>query len=333
MSNVTQREELKKKVDEMHQITENTPVTQLVEEVKELCRFDIKGAIEKGKKQVLKRQAYNKRKHNAEYVKNKAMVERVISKGTSEMERTDKINRALMGQAAKVDPVDISSIEKAEKGTERLLKNQMEYSIQDARRYKMNVKMRRKRKLEQIQHIVAKKSKMMEDGILLFFQHKLRTPLLTKIFRMISMTGDPAVMCLAQILLMSRKKTRYIGSVSIKALITSFCFNNLLLKNVFARTRPYEVVDGLQLITKKEKDYSFPSGHTANTFAVARAIAANVKWPFNFILMTYAFLMGLSRIYLGVHYPVDVIAGAFSGNTVGKIVGKKEKKKHDKDLF
>lgn len=56
------------------------------------------------------------------------------------------------------------------------------------------------------------------------------------------------------------------------SLLGSLIVNNLILKNLVARTRPYEAVDGLQRIIEAQRDLSFPSGHTGSSFAAAVVI-------------------------------------------------------------
>ena len=77
-------------------------------------------------------------------------------------------------------------------------------------------------------------------------------------------------LCLAlTILFLLLKKTRKVGGLMTCSLLLNTLVNNVLLKNLVARTRPYEVVDGLHRIIEAQSDYSFPSGHTGSAFAVA----------------------------------------------------------------
>lgn len=83
-----------------------------------------------------------------------------------------------------------------------------------------------------------------------------------------------------------------------------------VIKRLFARLRPYKSLTEAYLSIAPPKDaYSFPSGHTCAAFSLALVAKAllPVVWPFFLIL---ALLCGISRIYLGVHYPSDVLIGA-----------------------
>lgn len=90
-----------------------------------------------------------------------------------------------------------------------------------------------------------------------------------------------------------------------------------LIKRFVSRRRPYLVLDGVNL---REgyilKDYSFPSGHTAACFSLAAVIAVYFPAVAPFVLFI-ALLTGISRIYLGMHYPTDVFIGALIGIIFG----------------
>ena len=83
------------------------------------------------------------------------------------------------------------------------------------------------------------------------------------------------------------------------------------------RPRPYEVVADAILRQDPAHGTSFPSSHTAIAFAVAIALVPFLARPIGVTAIGYAVLVGWSRMYLGVHYPLDVLGGAGIGIALG----------------
>lgn len=158
----------------------------------------------------------------------------------------------------------------------------------------------------------------MEAYILLGIQEYVRNPILTPIMKFITTLGNGGIIwILLAILLILIKKTRKIGATVMLALLFSLLVNNGILKNLVARIRPYEVIDGLNLLVKKAVDYSFPSGHSGASFAAATVIGCFLPKKYGIPAVVLAGLIAFSRLYVGIHYPTDVLFGVLDGILLG----------------
>jgi undecaprenyl-diphosphatase len=91
------------------------------------------------------------------------------------------------------------------------------------------------------------------------------------------------------------------------------------VKNTTTRKRPFEKYTDMELILPPPDEYSFPSGHAMNAFAIATAAA--YFFPLLFLpLFTAASLIAVSRVFLALHYPTDVIAGAMIGVIISGVL-------------
>ena len=113
------------------------------------------------------------------------------------------------------------------------------------------------------------------------------------------------------LILVCFKKTRKAGVAMGLAMACGYLIGNMGLKNLFARTRPYDVTE-VELLVAKLHDFSFPSGHTLVSVEGATALwFYHRKWGVAALVL--AGLIAYSRLYLFVHYPTDVVAGALLG--------------------
>lgn len=114
------------------------------------------------------------------------------------------------------------------------------------------------------------------------------------------------------------KPTRKAGMLALFAMLLGLVCTNLILKPLVARDRPWLDVPGLIPLIEEPDPCSFPSGHTTAAFAAAMIFwrALPETWVgTKALMMCMAFLMALSRLYVGVHYPTDVLAGALVGSS------------------
>lgn len=167
----------------------------------------------------------------------------------------------------------------------------------------------------------------MEENILLFIQNNIRNPILDPVFKTITHLGDGGIFwIILTVFLLCFRKTRRAGVYSACALLGSLLVNNLILKNLVNRTRPYEVIDGLVCLVSPAKDASFPSGHTGASFASAVAVYRQLPKRYGVLLLILAVLIAFSRLYVGIHYPTDVLGGLVTGIALGmltNLVGEK----------
>ncbi len=92
-----------------------------------------------------------------------------------------------------------------------------------------------------------------------------------------------------------------------------------LMKILIRRRRPYIKLKGIRIIGERARGHSFPSGHTSQAFFLATMLFQHFETGFSGMLILYsiALLVGITRIYVGMHYPRDVIAGSVLGTAWG----------------
>ena len=157
---------------------------------------------------------------------------------------------------------------------------------------------------------------------LLWIQESVRCDVLDGFFVFITHLGDAGfIWIVTSVVCLFFKKTRKAGVVSLIALVCSLLVNNVFLKNVVARTRPYDAMTSLICIIEAQSDYSFPSGHSAASFAAGVSFFRFLPKAYGIPAIVLAVLIAFSRLYVGIHYPTDVIAGVISGILMSFIAG------------
>lgn len=159
-----------------------------------------------------------------------------------------------------------------------------------------------------------------DAGILLFIQEHLRIEALNGFWKAITVLGNAGWfwVVLALILIIPRK-TRKIGLTALLSMFVCFLVTNVVLKNWIARPRPYVTVSSIYPLIPKPAEYSFPSGHACVSFASAFIYYRMMPRKYGISAIVLASLIAFSRLYVGVHYPGDVLGGilaAWVGSTL-----------------
>ncbi len=151
-----------------------------------------------------------------------------------------------------------------------------------------------------------------DKSILLFIQG-LRFTLMDGIMSGMSAIGNAGIIWLALCAgLLVFKKTRRTGFDILLSLAIVWSISDLIIKPLIARPRPFVSIAELEVLIKLPAGFSFPSGHACSSFASAyvcsKSFGGYGKW-----FWVLAFLISISRVYVGVHYLSDVVAGALVG--------------------
>lgn len=159
----------------------------------------------------------------------------------------------------------------------------------------------------------------MDFGIL-YALNNIHTEVLDKIMIGITYLGEKGIFWIGiAIVLLFFKKTRKCGLFMLISMMVGLIIGNGLLKHLVARHRPCWIDQTIQLLIANPKDFSFPSGHTLASFEAAITILMfNKKW--GIVAIITAILIGISRLYLFVHFPTDVLAGAILGTIIALLV-------------
>ncbi|MGI5977804.1 MAG: phosphatase PAP2 family protein [Candidatus Limivicinus sp.] len=146
----------------------------------------------------------------------------------------------------------------------------------------------------------------------------------TPFLELISFLGkDGICLVILSLLLMLFHRTRRFGTSMLLGIIIGALITNCVLKVLIARPRPYADENSVfyplwQMMGQHtESDKSFPSGHTTAAFACMTPVFLVGNKRYSWTAFIFAFLMGLSRIYLVVHFPSDVLGGLIVGIVAG----------------
>lgn len=157
-------------------------------------------------------------------------------------------------------------------------------------------------------------------SILFWIQEHTRTAVLDVILPFLSIINNVGLfwIILSAVLLLFRR-TRLCGICMLVCLAVDCVLGEGILKHLFMRERPYNVIPIDSLLVPTPLTSSFPSGHTASSFTAATAVFYNHKRA-GIAAYIMAALIAFSRLYCYVHYPTDVLAGMLLGICVACFV-------------
>ena len=148
----------------------------------------------------------------------------------------------------------------------------------------------------------------------------IHTSFLDTFMTSITKLGDAGIVwIILTVILLLIPKTRKAGGYMAVALIADLIICNVIIKPIVARPRPYSINKTVQLLVTPLKDYSFPSGHTAASFASVSALYFAGRKRMAAGALIVSVLIAFSRMYLYVHYPTDVLGGLIIGLLCGWI--------------
>ena len=157
---------------------------------------------------------------------------------------------------------------------------------------------------------------------ILYWLQGFHSPVLDQVMETVTHLGDKGwLFILLGTALFLIPRTRRAGLSVLLSLLCGLILGNLCLKNLVMRPRPCWMDTAVPLLIPVPHDYSFPSGHTLAAFETAVSIfLANRKW--GTVFLAFAVLIGISRMYLFVHFPTDVLGGAALGIFIAWFVKK-----------
>lgn len=167
---------------------------------------------------------------------------------------------------------------------------------------------------------ILKQINIFDNYVLFIINKKIKNKYLDKIMPVITSLGNLGVVWIAiAVILLFAEENKSIGEVVILTMIFSTIVGEGIIKHLVRRVRPCNQKNNSMLLIVKPISYSFPSGHTLSSFAAADVLSIYFI-NYKIIFITIALLIALSRMYLYVHYPTDVIAGMLIGILCSKLI-------------
>ena len=158
------------------------------------------------------------------------------------------------------------------------------------------------------------------DGFVVREISRIHSKTLNRIMTFFSKIGSGGTVWFAFCLpLLMSRKFRVAGINIVFSLILTWVLGELILKHIVARVRPSEHIPDEEMLVKKPRFYSFPSGHSASSFSVVGTACLLCPVHVTVVLFVIALNIAFSRLYLRVHYLSDVVAGILLGFVLGLV--------------
>lgn len=153
-----------------------------------------------------------------------------------------------------------------------------------------------------------------DGAVLLWIQENVRADWMHEFWKLITRLGDKGYVWITiAIILLFFKETRKAGITVLISLVFSLLINNECLKHLMERPRPFVTFPEMIPLIAKPHSFSFPSGHTSSSFSAAMVLLYMLPKKYGVPAVVMAAMIGFSRMYVGVHYPTDVLAGTLVG--------------------
>lgn len=168
---------------------------------------------------------------------------------------------------------------------------------------------------------LLKRINQFDEYTLILVKDYLRNKYLDLIMRGFTILGNLGLIWFSiAFVLLANKPYRLAGEVVILTLFISTFVGEVIIKQIVRRIRPCNKnLFNFKMLVKKPMSYSFPSGHTLTSFASAEVLSVFFT-QYSLMFLSIALLISLSRIYLYVHFPSDVIAGMLIGIFCSRLV-------------
>lgn len=159
-----------------------------------------------------------------------------------------------------------------------------------------------------------------DQTVMTFIQTHCHNAVTDAVFPFITYLGEGGAVwilfALGLVVFGKRSGWHSVGWTMLLAMLAGLLIGELALKNIVCRPRPFQAEGSLLLLISPPSGYSFPSGHSCSSFAAAVVIFRRDK-RFGAGALALAGLIAFSRVFLFVHYPTDVLAGALLGVLCG----------------